>query len=318
MSLKLTLTYFVLCIVVFTPLVPYVFNLNYTTHIILLGLLFAVLAYGIDPAVVLSFFKHRKNKVIEILEIESIITPSISAILSILILNVFGGPKFQIFGYIDQPVLAFFQQIIVGIVFALAVGYFLISILKKNYFGELTHLGVLTSAIIVYVGTEYFGGSGVLAIAIFGVVFGNSHVSHLIEIEKFESILSNGIKILMFMFLGTMLLIHPDFIGKGTLLFFVFLIVRYISVLIAFRKEKLKMREIVFISLNVPKGIDVVVILLLIILVYSDIINIAIIIYPIMLMILYSITLSAVVCQLSGYFLEDKKGKINVKKIKRN
>ena len=78
------------------------------------------------------------------------------------------------------------------------------------------------------------------------------------------------------------------------------------------------MREIVFISLNVPKGIDVVVILLLIILVYSDIINIAIIIYPIMLMILYSITLSAVVCQLSGYFLEDKKGKINVKKIKRN
>lgn len=314
-TLKLNVTYFALCATVLTVSVIYVFELDYSLHSVLIGLLFSVLAYGIDPSAMISSLKESKSKIIEIMEIESIITPVVGATFSILLLNSLGGHRFQITMQVGNTALSILQSIFIGIIFAISIGLIVITILKNNYLGELTHLGVITSAIIVYVGSEYFGGNGVLSIVTFGLMFGNSHISHLIEIERFESIFTNSIKILTFMFLGTIIMIKQEYILNGTILFFIYLLIRFVSVMIVFVKEKIKMRQIVFISLNVPKGVEGVVILLLIITMYSDINNIDIVINPLMIMILYSIAISSVVTQFSSYFITNKKGKSNVKKI---
>lgn len=306
-ALKLNIIYFILCMVFLTIAVMYIFNLGWTFNSLLLASLFSVLAYGTDPTVILSFFQGSKNKIVEIIEIESIINTPITVIVSFLILAGLAGSKFQLTTQIANPFLSFTQSIVVGTLVAVIIGWMVISILKNNYFGDLTHLGILTSAIIVYVGSEYLGGSGVLSIAVFGLLFGNSHISHLVEIERFESILTNSIKILTFILLGTIIVIRFEYIIKGTLIFAIYLIIRFFSVVIAFPKERLNLKKILFITFNVPKGVDVAVVLLLIISIYSGIKNIDIVINLTMLMILYTIALSSITSQFSNYFLGKSK-----------
>jgi NhaP-type Na+/H+ or K+/H+ antiporter len=312
--LKLNISYLSLCLVILTISILYLFGLEKTTNSILIAMLCSILIYGTDPTVLQTFFKKTKNKFVEIIEIESLINTSLTVIIASLILVGLGGSKFQLIPIFSNPIFSFFQSILIGILFAFLIGWVVIAILKNNYFGDLTHLGVLTSAIIVYVGSEYIGGSGVLAIATFGLLFSSSHISHLIEIERFESIITNSMKILTFILLGTIITINPGYIFKGTIIFLIYILIRFVSVMLVFMKKKTRLKEMIFITLNVPKGIDVAIILLLIISVYSNIKNIEIVINTVMLMILYTVALSSVTSQFSGFFL-NKKGKKIVKKI---
>jgi NhaP-type Na+/H+ or K+/H+ antiporter len=293
------------------PSFIYLFNLGWYSSSIMLAFLFAILCYGTDPMMCVPEVK-RKNRVLEIMEIESLINPPITSVIAFIILAALGPSSSP--SVTGPAIFTFFSSILIAIISGLVVSYVVLSILKKNYFGELTHLAVITSAIITYVGAELFGGIGALSVAVYGIFFGNSHISHLIEIERFESILSNSVKILTFMLVGTVILILPEFIIKGTILFLLCLLVRFISVLIMARKERFKLRHIIFMTLNVPKNIEVAVILLIIITLYSDIRNISAVINSTMLMILYSIALASVSSQFYGNFFNHQ----DVKKIKRH
>ncbi len=316
-AMKLNVIYFILCTIGITLAAVYIFDFGYSTHALLLGLLVAVLAYGSDPSVVLSFFKGSKNKIMEIIEIESIINTPITLILASLILAGLKSSFAPTFYHVATPLFSILQVSGVAIAVAFVFSVIVIKILKQNYFGEATHLSVLTSAIIVYVVTEYLQGSGVLAIAVFGVIFGNSHISHLIEIEKFESIFTNGIKIITFMILGTIVFIKPDLILKGTLLFLIYLVIRFVSVYLAFLKEKLSLGKLLFLTLNVPKGIDVAVVVILKTTLHSHIEGVDIVASITIMMIVYSIALSSITAQFSKVFLKDSHRK-NVAKSKRN
>ncbi|MCK5282295.1 MAG: cation:proton antiporter [Nanoarchaeota archaeon] len=316
--IKLNITYFALCIVILTIAIMLIFGLEKSFNSLMISMLGATLMYGTDSTAMLSFFKKSKNKIIEIIEMESIINTTITVIVSFLLLTILSGSQFSLINNIPNPIISFLRSIIVALLIASFLGWIIISILKKNYFGKLTHLAVLTSAIISYVAAEYLGGSGVLSVAVFGLIFGNSHVSHFIEIEKFESILTNTIKILTFMLLGTIIFIKPEYVIKGTVIFIIYIIIRFISVVTALKKEKIKLKQIIFITLNAPKGIDIAVIVLLIISIYNNIPNIEIIINLTLLMILYTICLSSIVLQFSKYFLEHQKEPKNVTKVKRN
>jgi cell volume regulation protein A len=317
-SLKLTFVYMVLCVVILSLAMIYVFGLEFSVHNLLLGMLFSFIAYGTDPTAVLSLFEGTKNKFVEIIEIESILNTPLTVIPAFLILNTLQSSKFQVFSITHNPFFSFLQLIVVGILVALIIGWFVVFIFRHNYFGKLTHLAVFTSAIIVYAGAEYLGGSGVLAIAIYGLIFGNSHISHLIEIEKFESILTNGIKIITFMLLGTIILITPSYIVKGTIIFCVYIFIRFISAMITLRKEKINFKSALFIAFNVPKGVDVALILLLTLSIHSGVENMDIVINLAMIMVLYSIALSSIAGQFSNYLLGIEKGRKNVKKIQGN
>lgn len=311
-SLKLTIVNLVLCLFVLTLSMMFIFNLEFTLQNILIAALFSLAAYDTDPSAVMPMLKGIKNKLTDLIEIESIINTPIMIIPSFIILNSLAGSNAKALSLLNNPVSSFFQLIIVAVLVAFIASWITISILKNNYFGDLTHLAVLTSAILVYAGTEFLGGSGVLSIAIYGILFGTSHISHLIEIEKFESILTNSIKIITFMLLGTILIIKSEYIIKGTLLFLIYILLRFASAVLALRKEKITFKQSVFVALNVPKGIDVALVLLLTISLYSGIKNIEIAINLVMILILYSIALSAAASPFSQYLLGEKK---NVKKI---
>ena len=270
----------------------------------LLVTLFAILMYGIDPGIALSVLKHSKNKVVEILEIEALANTPLTVVIALIILNLLRVNNESTMQVVSSEFIPFAQQIFVGVGFGLFVGYIITTIIKNFYLGDMTHLTVITAAIISYVFAEVIGGNGVLGVTTFGLFFGNFHMKHKIELEKFASIFTNTLKILVFILLGTMLSIEPFYLINGILLFIGFLAVRFVSVVIALGKEKLSFQEKLFMTLNMPKGIDVVVVLLIIVSSYSDIPGMGFVINLSMLFVLLSIVLSTVLTAFKPDFLE--------------
>ena len=80
----------------------------------------------------------------------------------------------------------------------------------------------------------------------------------------------------------------------GTLLFLVYIFVCFVSVFISLKTKKFSFKEIILVSFNVPKGIDVAIIILLMMTQYNYINGIENIVNLCLLFSLYSITLSNV------------------------
>ncbi len=291
-ALKLILIFLILNLVFMTISVKLLFGAD-----ILLSLLFAAIVYGIDPMIALSIFKDHKGEIVNILKIESIINTPLTIIIPFLIIGMIEKTGFAI-GDISSQIVPFIQQIILGVGIGIIIGFVVVMIMKKAYMGDLSHLALITAAIITYVASERIGGNGVLAITAFGLIFGNLKMHHKIELENFASIFSYTLEILVFILMGTFLVIKPEYILKGTILFLIYIPIRFVSVMLSF--PKFKLREKIFMSLNVPKGIDVAIIVLLLLSQFKTIEGIGLVVNLSLLFILYSIVLSTVVGALMG------------------
>lgn len=259
---------------------------------VIAAVVFATLMYGIDPVVAISSMGRKKNKLIEILEIESVLNTPLTVILPLVLVKLLEkGAGFSMQTIQSQGVLLF-QQISVAIVLGSVIGFILVQIMKKSFLGDLSHLAVVTSATIAYVASELAGGSGVLAVTVFGLIFGNLHPDHKVGLQNFASVFSNTLLILVFIMLGLQIRIGYEYVLGGTLLFVVHLIARFLAVKISMPSATIK--KAVFATLNVPKGVDVAVIILLFSSTYAHLPGMDQIINISLLFILYSITLSTV------------------------
>jgi potassium/hydrogen antiporter len=306
-ALNLNMIYFFLTIIGIGFTSMYFLNLN--SSILISGILVSLLSiivYGIDPAITLSTFSKTKSKITELLEIESIINTPLTLIIAILLI------KFLNEGTINfsEQFILFLQQLFVPIGVGISLGFFIVMILKNNYFDEISHLMVITSAIISYVLSELMQGSGVLAVTTFGLIFGNYKFKHKLELEKFASIFAKTLQILVFILLGIVIVNSSsertfDQLIIGSFLFLFYLIIRYVSIIISLKK--LNFREKLFMTLNVPKGIDVAIIILLIINTLNHIEGISFIINISLLFVLYSIVLSTISSIFNEWFFNSKK-----------
>jgi len=96
-----------------------------------------------------------------------------------------------------------------------------------------------------------------------------------------------------FVLIGTMLVVKQEYVTKGFLLFGIYLIIRFGTVYVATLRERLSSREKVFMTLNMPQGVDVVVVILLMMSTYSQIGGIALVINLGLLFVLLSIVMSS-------------------------
>ena len=311
-TLRLNFTYLAITLAVLTPLTLLFFDLNPSTNIsILLASLFACLMYGIDPAVALSMLNSKKNEVVQVLEIESLINTPITVILSLIILRIIEEGTSR--SMISENTIMVLQQLFVPLGVGVVIGTIKVHIMKHNYFEELSHLTVITSAIIVYVLSEIMNGNGVLGVTTFGLIFGNFHIDHKIELEKFGSIFANTLKILVFVLLGTVIVNYSQYrtfdqLVYGSILFIVYIIIRFIAIEITLKKF-VDFRKKLFMTLNMPKGIDVAVVLLIVIASISDIKGLDTIRNISLLFVLYSIVVSTVSSLFNEWFFEKVKKK---------
>lgn len=312
--LKLDFIYLILTLALLSVATYFLFDLKS----VIVVLLFSALVYSIDPAIALSMLISKKGKISKILEIESILNTPIIVIVSLALLNLLVGVGELNYIQISGSFWPLLKQFLYAIAIGLFFGFLVVSLLKKSNLGNLNYIIIITSAIVTYVLAEYIKGNGVLAVTVFGIIFGNYHLKKKLEYEKFISIVSDAIHIVVFILIGTIIVIPVSdvFIIKGSLLFLIYLLVRFLSVQLSLKEFRLK--EKIFMCLNVPKGVEVAVIILIMISgVYSNVVGIKTVINLCLLFILYSIVLSTIVTRFAPYFLSYDKNPRGLKHVKK-
>ncbi|MFH0867706.1 MAG: cation:proton antiporter [Candidatus Woesearchaeota archaeon] len=296
-----------------------VFNLIFLTIFTMLifgiesvfpALIFAALMSGTDPAAVLAMLKNSSNKVFEFLKLEALLNTPLVVLLPFIILDLKRTleDKLVISTFIEQLV-PLLQQFVVGIGSGVLIGLIMFKFMRKKYSVVLSPLAVITSALLAYIIAENLDGNGVLAVTAMGLLFGNVYLKQKFQLQEFASVFSNSLEILVFVLIGIMIAIpfSLEFLIKSTMLFIIYLLIRFFAVMFSLRSMDFTLKEKVFMSLNVQKGIAVAVV------VFSfaalSIEGIGTILDLVVVFMLYSIILSTVVLRMERFFIPGIKEK---------
>jgi cell volume regulation protein A len=278
---------------------------------IVLALLFSTITLGTSPDIVLSLLQETKNKIFGFLKLESVFNTPLNVLLPFVIIDFTQGQS-QISGVVEL-VVPFLTKFVVGIGAGIFVGVILFKIMQKQYSPLYSPLAVIIASLLAYVLAENLHGNGVLAVITLGIFFGNVTVKEKVGVLSVESVLTKAFFIFVFILLGLTIKIPftAEFFTRSIILFVAYLIVRYIAVILSFRKEKLKPKEILFLTLNAPKGISTAAVVFLLAIYNTPgtiyyIPGISIVLDVTLAFILYSIILSTIVCSLKSKFIDTK------------
>jgi NhaP-type Na+/H+ or K+/H+ antiporter len=267
-------------------------------------ILFSIIISGIEFTL-LNSFKHKAGKVIEALKVETSFNLPVVLLAPFLLLDIIIANN-EIAGIFNQ-VLYVAQHFIIGIGIGIFLALIFFKFLKKYYSEKLFPLAIIVSAFLSYIMAENLQGNGVIAVATLGIFFGNMYLKGKPILEEFSELLFTALEILVFVLLGFMVKLNFSFLFflKSILIFIAILIIRYISVLMAFTKDEFTQKERLFMTLNSPKGISVAVLTFAFLL--EGIAGMDTAINLIFVIIIYSLVLTTITGIFSSSFLGDKK-----------
>ncbi|MBN2422526.1 cation:proton antiporter [Candidatus Woesearchaeota archaeon] len=271
-GMRLVLIFFFLNIIVLSASVYYLFDVAPNRYgSVVLIVVFSALMFGLDHDPFLEQFNNKKNKIYKLLEVESLLNRPLTLIAPLILLNyvqdIFRGVKLNL----GQEFLVFFQHISLGLVVGLISGTCVYFILNTKIKDQLSYLIVIAGSILTFIVSEQMNASGVLALTVFALVFGNYHIKHKLALEKFTSIFGYIFNIFVFILIGTILLIDFKYLLKGTILYLIYIVIRFVSVNLALIGSKFTFKNRLLMTLSITKGIDVSIIILIMITRFNNI-----------------------------------------------
>ncbi len=299
-ALKLTTFFIILTLFLFTITAKYMLDID-----VYLAVLFASFMAGTSPDAALSLLSGAKNKIAEFLEIESIVNTPPLVLLPFIIVDLMNTMESMTFDTVIQQSVPFLQQIIIGLGAGLLVGVIVFKVMSRVYEEKVSPIAIVAAALITYVLAENIGGNGVLAVTTMAVIVGNIYIKHKETLDKFSSTFSAFLQILVFILLGLLIDIQWSvaFVIKSLALFFVFLLIRLLSIHISFWGEY-TLKEKIFMTINAPKGIAMAVVIFL--LSTYAIPGLEQILDYGLAFILYSIVLATLVIKFSKFFIQQE------------
>lgn len=302
-ALKFVAIFSILCLIFFTIASKLLLGIP-----LVLALLFVAINLGTSPDVVLSILQDKKNKVMGFMKLESVFNTPLTVLLPFIIIDFTQGQSY-ITGAVEL-VVPFLTKLVVGIGAGIFIGVILFKIMKRQYSPLYSPLAVIIASLLAYVLAENLHGNGVLAVITLGIFFGNVALKEKVEVLSVESVLTKAFFIFVFILLGLTikLPLTTEFFVRSLILFAAYLLVRYVAVYISFRKERLTSKELLFITLNAPKGISTAAVVFLLAIydipgtIYY-IPGISIVLDVTLAFILYSIILSTIVCSFKNKFM---------------
>jgi potassium/hydrogen antiporter len=307
-ALKLT-SIFMFLSVIFVGFVTFLlfFNNGLTTTNIILALIFAFLATGTDPASMFVMFKDKTSRVLEFLKVEAIVNTPIVVIFPFILLGLITTETHAI--SVLTQIGPFIQQIVTGIGTGIVIGIIIFKVMKRYYSQEYSPIAILTATLITYVIAEQLKGNGVLAVATLGLLFGNTYVKKKFLLREFSSIFSTSLEILVFVLIGTITKLpraNTLFFIKAFVIYIIMTLCRYLSLHLSIGKEHNK-KELIFMSLNMTKGIAVATVILTIS--FLNIPEMATLLNLTLVTIIYSLIVSTIATFFAKNFItiEDKK-----------
>src|SRR3990167_4094019 len=229
-AIKLSVIFLLLNVLIltfFTQLIFFDIN-DFST--IYIAVVFSCIMAGTSPEVLAGFLGSFKSKILDILNIESVINDPITLVIPLIIFNIYTG--------------------------ALATNSIINSFLIQIGLGLLIGIFVLTEAL---------NGDGILAVTSLAIMFANAPIREKFELQKFSTLFANFLRVVLFILLGLLIKINFDlkFFIDSFALFLILLAVRFLSVQISTSKSGFTFKEKVFMTLNVPKGITTAILLLI-------------------------------------------------------
>jgi len=239
--------------VLLTAVVVAVFALLVFHVSFLEGLLLGAIISATDAAAVFSVLGARNlqltGKLLPLLELESGTNDPMAVFLTLGLTRLLTNPHESVVGVI----LLFVQQMGVGVVLGLLIGWAAIWLLKRLHLDVEGLYRVFTIALVLFTYglTAILGGSGFLAVYLVGLLLGNSSVQRVDRLSHFHNGLAWLMQIAMFLILG--LLVFPSrlpaVIGSGLLITAVAVfLARPVSVFIALLPVKMSWLEKCFVS----------------------------------------------------------------------
>ncbi len=293
---------------VLLSLLAHILFVGFSKEGLIFSFLFGFLMSGTSPSTILSMLEGKQEKVAKILEFESIINTPFIIIVPLMIL-------FYLTGELITGDIAIYlvRGIMAGIGTGLVLGFIGFRLMKKEYLESISPLVVIAMALVSYTLAEFIGGNGVLSVTTLGLVYGFSMIKEKETLDKFVDIFTNFLTIVIFILLGMVIEIPSSwvFLLKSLGLFVLFLLIRYGAISLALRKEALTLKERLFMTLSVSKGIGEAVIALVIVAsvipILVDVAYLNQVVELVFLFIFYSILLSSIIVRFTDYFLENDK-----------
>lgn len=308
-ALRLSLNFMLLNVLLLTSAVSLLF-LDFSMISLFVASIFAFIMSGTDPAAMLSLVAEKRNKVISLLYLESVINTPLIVLFPFIVLDLFYALEDNLsFDYFLQQISPFALQIVVGIGVGVMIGLIAFRIMRNNFSPTLSPLAILVTSTLTYILSESLGGNGVLGVTVAGFIFGNFKLKGKEQLIKFSNIFSIILEILVFFLIGFLIDIPFNFafIFKSIILFIIYVFIRYLSVTLTLVKSDFSFREKLFISLNIPKGIAVAVVASTLFAYVGGvhaIPNLDLVLNLTLVFIIYSLVLSTFVVRKSNYFIK--------------
>lgn len=220
--------------------------------------LFGALVTATGPSVVGPIIRNIKvcHKVGKISEFESVLNDAASVILTAMVFEWITAELSR-----TGAVIFILQRLGIGLIIGSLSGFTLRWFFTRGISISKQHARLLTLIFVFacYVLSETIGNeSGILALAIFGIIIGSSEFPHKKTVEEFNGSLAILMISLIFILLAAMLKFwYIMEIGlKGiALVLLIALLVRPVSVFISMWNSKISTNEKIFISFVGPRGV---------------------------------------------------------------
>jgi cell volume regulation protein A len=224
------------------------------------ALLLGAVISGTGTGVLFAFedsLKRMKNA-FNILKIESILNSPLSVLLPLLFIDLVylePGALIEPMKYLSQ----FWIMIIGGIGTGIIVGLGISKIIKGMK-GKYTVLMLFAMALITYALAENVGGSGMLAVAICGLIVGDMAFPGKKAVERFDDQFSEMLRIAVFTLLGAQVMLFLT-LEEFLMIFVFYLLVFFTRPLILIpllgkMRGEISRRDFLLMSFVAPRGIS--------------------------------------------------------------
>ena len=206
-----------------------------------------------------------KDEVKTLLSIESVLSDVLSVVFTLLLIEFIKLEKIGI----NAPFHAIASSFSIAIIVGVASGLFWLKVLDLFKGRKYSYMTTLSAVLIIFALVDFLGGSGPIAILLFGIILGNSHdLARLLKlkvnvfiddtIKSFHGEMTFFIRTFFFVYMGAMLSFNAansKILISGAALILIIIVVRYISVQITGMIFKEKKHDRLIMLSMLPRGL---------------------------------------------------------------
>jgi|GEM_PF-2294358 len=140
-------------------------------------------------------------------------------------------------GNVFDNTFYFLKYMIIGLAAGIITGIIVFRWLKNQYLTPVNELGMVAVAVALYIITEQLAGSGMLAVMILGIFFGNSYVRKMTSMYSFSPFIFKTLEMLIYLMVGfvAVLTIKDGLWWKSLAIFAAYLLLRLIILHLFYR-----------------------------------------------------------------------------------